>query len=152
MNLHGIAKPAYRAFELLHALGAEILHMEGDHPTVDAWSVRDGHSMSVLISNFALPRHPIRDETVHIVLRNAPVPAKATVRRIDDGHANATALWEAMGRPDYLSATMVEQLHAASAMRAERQPVIWRDRGLAFNVTVPPLGVAAIMLEFASFA
>ncbi|MET2829126.1 GH39 family glycosyl hydrolase [Mesorhizobium shangrilense] len=152
MNLHGIAKPAYRAFELLHGLGAEILQMDGNHPTVDAWSVRDGHSTSVLISNFALPRRPIKDETVHVELLNAPVPAIATIRRIDDSNANARALWETMGRPDYLSPAMADELHAVSAMRAEHLPVFWSDRGLEFDVTVPPLGIAAITLEFASLA
>lgn len=152
MNLHGIAKPAYRAFELLHGLGTEILQMEGNHPTVDTWSVRDGHSMTVLVSNFALPRHPVKDETVHVELLNAPVPAIATIRRIDDGNANARALWETMGRPDYLSPAMADDLHAASAMRAEHLPVFWSGRGLEFDVTVPPLGIAAITLEFASLA
>ncbi len=152
MNLHGIAKPAYRAFELLHGLGTEILHMDGDHPTVDAWSIRDGHSITVLVSNFALPRRAVKDETVHAVLHDAPVPATATVRRIDDGHANARALWETMGTPDYLSPAMVAQLHDASAMRTEPQAVSWHDHSLEFDVTVPPLGVAAITLEFASLA
>ncbi|UDL92561.1 beta-xylosidase [Mesorhizobium sp. PAMC28654] len=152
MNLHGIAKPAYRAFELLHGLGTEILQMEGNHPTVDAWSVRDGHSMTVLVSNFALPRHTIKDETVHVELLNAPVPAIATIRRIDDGNANARALWETMGSPDYLSPAMADDLHTASAMRAEHLPVFWSGRGLEFDVTVPPLGIAVITLEFASLA
>ena len=40
LNLHGIAKPIYRAFELLHRLGTEILDVEGHHETVDAWFVR----------------------------------------------------------------------------------------------------------------
>ena len=40
LNIHGIAKPAYRAFELLHALGTEMMPVDGTHPTVDAWAVR----------------------------------------------------------------------------------------------------------------
>ncbi|WP_352595202.1 GH39 family glycosyl hydrolase [Mesorhizobium australicum] len=36
MNLHGVAKPAYRAFEMLHGLGTEILSTQGNHPTVDS--------------------------------------------------------------------------------------------------------------------
>ena len=152
MNLHGIAKPAYRAFEMLHGLGTEILPVEGKHPTVDSWCVRDGNSVTVLISNFALPRHPIGSETVHVELVNALVPATAAVRRVDAANANAKALWVTMGRPDYLSPTMVGQLHAASAMPEQQQPVTWRDRTLEFDVTVPPLAVAAIRLEFASLA
>ncbi|MEO5760156.1 MAG: glycosyl hydrolase [Mesorhizobium sp.] len=152
MNLHGVAKPAYRAFELLHGLGTEFLAVDGNHPTVDAWSLRDGNSVTVLLSNFALPRHPIEDETVHVELRNAPEPIMTTVRRVDAGSANAKALWVTMGSPDYLSPAMVDQLHTASAMREERQPVSRHGSSVEFDVTVPPLGVAAIRLEFASFA
>ena len=99
-----------------------------------------------------MPRHPIADEIVHIELKNAPMPTAAIIRRIDAGHANAKALWATMGKPDYLSPAMVEQLRAASAMPEQEQPVAWRDRTLGFDVTVPPLGVASIRLEFASFA
>ncbi|WP_137929161.1 GH39 family glycosyl hydrolase [Mesorhizobium comanense] len=152
MNLHGIAKPAYRAFEMLHRLGGEILRMDGNHPTVDSWCVRDGNSLTVLISNFALPRHPVVDETVHIELANALRPAAAIIRRIDAGSANAKALWATMGKPDYLSPAMVEQLHAASEMPTREQPVAWRDGALVFDVSVPPLGVASVTLEFASLA
>lgn len=152
MNLHGIAKPAYRAFEMLHGLGTEILSMGGDHPTIDGWCIRDGNSLTVLISNFALPRHPITNETVHIELQNAPRPAVTTIRRIDAENANAKALWVTMGSPEYPSPAMVERLHAASATPEQEQPVTWRDRTLEFDLTVPPLGVASIRLEFASFA
>ncbi|QPC89339.1 glycosyl hydrolase [Mesorhizobium sp. INR15] len=152
MNLHGVAKPAYRAFELLHGLGTEFLAVDSNHPTVDTWCLRDGNSVTVLLSNFALPRHPIEDETVHVELRNAPEPIMTTVRRVDALNANAKAHWVTMGSPDYLSPAMVDQLHAASAMREERQPVSRHGSTVEFDVIVPPLGVAAIRLEFASFA
>ncbi|QKC74356.1 beta-xylosidase [Mesorhizobium erdmanii] len=152
MNLHGIAKPAYRAFEMLHRLGTEILFMQGDHPTVDSWCVRHGNVLTVLISNFALPRHPITSETVHIELKNAPRPATASIQRVDTENANAKALWVGMGSPEYLNPAMVERLHSASAMPEQEQTVTWRDRTLGIEVTIPPLGVASIRLEFAPFA
>jgi xylan 1,4-beta-xylosidase len=40
LNLHGVPKPAYRTFELLHRLGEELLPVAGSHATVDAWVVR----------------------------------------------------------------------------------------------------------------
>ena len=40
LNIHGIAKPAYRAYELLHHVGTELLPVEGAHATVDAWVIR----------------------------------------------------------------------------------------------------------------
>lgn len=48
LTIHGIAKPSYRAFELLHAVGTELVTpVEGMHPTVDAWVVRGNHGMDV---------------------------------------------------------------------------------------------------------
>ena len=40
LTLHGIAKPVYRAFQLLHELGDERLLVDGLHQTVDAWVVQ----------------------------------------------------------------------------------------------------------------
>ncbi len=41
MNIHGIAKPSWRAFELLHGLGTELMDLQGTHETMDAcvWCV-----------------------------------------------------------------------------------------------------------------
>jgi xylan 1,4-beta-xylosidase len=59
LNLQGIPKPTYRAFQLLHGIGNELLPIQGAHETVDAWVVRGETAVSVLFTNHALPRHPI---------------------------------------------------------------------------------------------
>jgi len=89
LNLHGIPKPAYRAFELLHRLGDELLLVDGSHETVDAWVVRKGQSLTVLLINHALPRHPIKTEQVDIRVSNAPKRCYAYAERPDETHANA---------------------------------------------------------------
>src|SRR5262249_53475160 len=72
LNLHGIPKPAYRAFELLHRLGKERLPVEGGHGTVDAWAARRGQQLTILLTNHNLPRHPIATERVRLELTDAP--------------------------------------------------------------------------------
>src|SRR5437660_4550765 len=72
LNLHGIAKPSYRAFELLHRLGAELLPVEGRHDTVDAWAARGQNSATILLTNHAVPRRTIRTEQVRIALDECP--------------------------------------------------------------------------------
>ena len=148
LNIHGIAKPAYRAFELLHALGAEILPVEGAHPTVDAWAARGAHEATCLLTNYALPRHPIAAETVRINFGNAQAPGRATIRRIDAGHANAKRRWLEMGSPDYLNAAVVAELDAVSRCEPEPHPFEFRNGNLGFDVTLPPLSVASITFEF----
>jgi hypothetical protein len=128
LNLHGIAKPAYRAYQLLHGLGTDLMQLEGTHETVDAWLVRGEKSATLMLTNFALPRHPIATQTVSFVLKGAPSVSGATIQRIDLEHANAKRRWEQLGKPEYLSAAMVAELDALSRLQTEVQPVV-RDGG-----------------------
>ncbi len=149
LNIHGIAKPVYRAFQLLHGLGNEYLEVEGSHPTIDVWVVCKEKSATVLITNLAMPRHPIQTELVHLRLLGAPAPRTAWIEHIDEDHANPRALWHAMGAPEYLSALQVAQLSQASALRPEPQPWIREKESLEFHVSLPAQSVTAITIEFA---
>ena len=149
LNIHGIAKPIYRAFQLLHGLGNELLEVQGSHPTIDVWMVCKEKSATVLITNLAMPRHPIQTELTHLRLLNAPMPMTARMERIDEDHANPRALWHAMGEPEYLSALQVEQLAQASALQPEPVPWIHEQDSLDFHVSLPAQSVTAITIEFA---
>jgi len=150
LNIHGIAKPAYRAFELLHALGTELLPVEGAHPTVDMWAVRGTGSATLLLTNYALPRHPAAMEGIRVTLANVGLPSEATIRRIDSDHANAKRRWQEMGSPEYLSPGVVAELDEVSRCEAEPHPFDFRDRSLAFDVILQPLSVAAVTFRFAA--
>ena len=150
LNIHGVAKPAYRAFELLRALGGDIAPVEGAHPTVDAWVVRGAGSVTVLLTNFALPRHPIASETVGFALTNTAAPSGATIRRIDAEHANAKARWLELGSPEYPNPAVIADLNAASLCHAAAQTFEARDGSTRFEVILPPLAVAAVTFQWAS--
>jgi xylan 1,4-beta-xylosidase len=143
-NIHGIAKPAYRAFQLLHGLGTEILPLVGSHDTVDTWLVRGDGQATLMLTNFALPRHPIATEQVSFTLKSAAPASNATIQRIDLEHANAKRRWEQMGKPEYLSAAMVEELNDVSHLREEPLPCSVKDGVLTIEVSMPPQSVAAI--------
>jgi len=149
LNLHGIAKPTYRAFELLHRLGAELLQVQGSHHTVDAWVVRDENSVTVLLTNHALPRHAIETEQVRIKLTDAPKRCSAYVERVDHAHANAKRLWSEAGAPEYPSVPEVERLREASRMSKEPQRCDVVNGILHLDLALPPHAVAAITVEFA---
>ena len=151
MTLHGIPKPTYRAFELVHRLGHERLLVDGLHHTVDAWVVRDGcdaRHVTTVLTNHALPRHAIDAERVHVTLVGAAEPRHAFVERIDRDHANPKRAWCAAGSPEYLDSAQLAHLHAAS--RVSREPVQcdYADSTLRFEMTVPPHAVAAITVGF----
>ena len=148
LNLHGIAKPAYRAYQLLHGLGTDLIQLDGKHETVDAWLVRGEKSATLMLTNFALPRHPIATETVSFVLKGAPSVTGATIQRIDLEHANAKRRWEQLGKPEYLSAAMVAELDALSRLQTEVQPVVREGATFRLEVTMPPQAVAAIQLTY----
>jgi len=147
LNIHGIAKPAYRAFQLLHELGAQMLPVEGSHETVDAWFVRGDQHSTLVLTNFALPRHPIETEQVCFALKSAKPATTASIRRIDLDHANAKRHWEQLGKPEYLSAATVAELKDLSQLRSE--PVAVEDEAGILKITVSmlPQSVAAIQFS-----
>ncbi len=149
LNLYGIPKPIYRAFQLLHHLGTERLPVEGAHETVDVWAVRKEKSLTVLLTNHAQPRHEITTQLVEVRLTNSPEPLTAYIGRVDEDHANPRRLWREMGEPEYLSDRQVEQLQAASQL--VKESVAWKhkDGSLQLDVDLPPHAVAAVTLEFA---
>lgn len=144
MNIHGIAKPAYRAFQLLHELGTQMLPVEGNHETVDAWFVRGDERSTLVLTNFALPRHLIETEQVSFSLKSAKLATTASIQRIDLDHANAKRHWEQLGKPEYLSAAAVGELKDLSRLHSE--PVLIEDEAgnLSIKVSMPPQSVAAI--------
>lgn len=150
LNLHGIPKPTYRAYELLHRLGSDLLVVDGGHETVDAWAVKRGEgSMTVLLTNHALPRHPIATERVRVSVTNAPPPRSAFVERIDGAHANAKATWTELGEPEYLTRPNVQRLQEASRIEREPQPWECAERSIHLDLELPPHAVAAVTVEFA---
>jgi xylan 1,4-beta-xylosidase len=146
LTLHGIAKPVYRAFELLHRLGEERLPVEGTHATVDAWVTRQGNRLTAVLTNHALPRQPISTQRVRLELQNAP-PRRAMLERIDDNHAHARAAWQAMGAPEYLTETQIRQLEEASRLAGEALSWHFEERTTHFEVELPPHAVAALTIE-----
>ncbi len=144
LNIHGIAKPSYRAYELLHGLGTELLTVEGHHETVDAWLIAGEKSATLMLTNLALPRHPIDTQQVSFNLKGAGNISSAAIRRIDLEHANAKRHWEQIGKPEYLNTEMVAQLDAASQLKSEAQPFARDGSVFRIDVTMPPQSVAAI--------
>ncbi|HVB57423.1 MAG TPA: glycosyl hydrolase [Candidatus Acidoferrales bacterium] len=149
LNIHGIAKPAYRGFELLHHLGTEMLDVVGSHETVDAWAIRKENTATILLTNHAMPRHPIHTELSNVHIAGAPRPRGVYIERIDQDHANARRLWQAMGEPNYLSAVQVEELKATSCLVKQSQPWTYEKNAIHLSLALPPHAVAAITIEFA---
>ena len=148
LTLHGIPKPSYRAFELFHDLGERQSLVDGLHETVDCSLIQKDSSVTLLLSNHTTPGHSIETEHLHIRLDNAPEPATARIRRIDEDHANPKRLWQEMGEPEYLGDKDLEDLEEASQLVDEKQPVSFHDGSVSLKVTLPAHAVAAITIDF----
>jgi len=147
-TIHGIAKPSYRAMQLLHGLGDARLPVQGSHATVDAWAVRtDDTHVDLLLTNHAFPRHDIATETVTWHVQSSRKAGRAEIRRVDDDHCNARQAWVDMGSPRYLDATQIAELEQVSQLKSESLAVARRDDGFDIRLNLPPHGIAAARLE-----
>jgi xylan 1,4-beta-xylosidase len=154
LSLHGVPKPVYRAFELLHDLGHEQLLVDGLHHTVDAFAVRHSgasssvSSVTILLTNHALPRHSIESEQARVAVTATPPPRRVVCRRIDDDNANAAREWRALGSPAYLDRATVERLQEASRISPETLSHEHEGATCTFDITMPAHSIAAVTLEF----
>ena len=55
-----------------------------------------------------------------------------------------------MGEPEYLSPAALAELHTASHLRDDVEAYRFQDAAVEFDITVPPLGVAAVTLQCAA--
>jgi xylan 1,4-beta-xylosidase len=148
LTLHGIPKPTYRAFELLHNLGDRQSLVDGLHETVDCSVIQKESSVTVLLTNHTTPGHSIETEEVELRLDNAREPLAAKIQRIDEEHANPKRLWVEMGQPEYLSSKDVERLEQASRLVDQKQSISFHDGSVLLKASLPPHAVAAITIEF----
>lgn len=148
LTLHGIPKPTYRTFQLLHDLGDRQSLVDGLHETVDCSVIQKDSSVTVLLTNHTTPGHTIGTEEIQIRLDNAREPNAARIQRVDEEHANAKRVWEEMGQPEYLNRKEVERLEEASQLVSEKQSMDFHDGSLFLKTTLPAHGVAAITVDF----
>jgi xylan 1,4-beta-xylosidase len=146
MNIYGIPKPSYRAFELLHNLGDELLTVEGLHDTVDVWVSRDKEKIKILISNGTLPRHSINTENVTISLSGLNKIRSAYEERIDENSANSRQTWENIGKPEPLTNKMVEQLEMESVLIKKQIGFNLKNNSIDIETTLLPNSVTCITL------
>lgn len=146
LNIYNIPKPAYRAFQLLHQVGEHFYPTKGKHETVDIWMVRKKGRHTVIVTNSALPKHPVKTETVKIELKNIGKPHRIFVERIDETHANPYKTWTDMGKPESLKSEQIAQLETASQIIQESLTNTYENNTLYLELNIPPQGVAFITI------
>lgn len=153
MNLYGVPKPIYRAFEMIKELGGWQLDVRGDHPTVAAWCSGDSAGASattMVLINQALPNHHVTTQalTVRFQHRADQTPRSVSLARIDADHANPTAAWHAMGEPEYPSTAQIAQLLVASRVTCEAVPFKSVDGVLSVELALAPQSVNQLLVQW----
>lgn len=153
LTLHGIAKPIYRAFQLMLQLGDGHLPVLGSHETVAVWVGKlnaGGPTSNALLVNQAMPRQPICSETAQLRLTGTigRRPRRVTVSRIDADHCNPVATWRALGQPEYLTTEDVEKISAAATLSETVHDFSFDGEMALIEVNLPPQSVALLQIKW----
>jgi len=149
LNIHGIPKPSYRAFELLSQFNGEKLKVDikGMPNTIDCAASHSSEGIFILITNHQIPLSPIKTETIKLRIYGIKEIQQASMTRIDKMHANPKEEWKRQGSPSYLNEKQIEDLVKASDISWDK--VDWDQDGedTILDLTCEPHSVIAISLS-----
>ena len=122
MQVYGVPKPAYRAFELLHKSGplrAAVTGNTATNLTVLPLLTEAKDTITVLLAHHGTPSlHPIQNISVDLVFSGISLAGNAArtavVGRLNATSGNPKAAWTALGAPDYPSPAEVDKMTLAS--------------------------------------
>lgn len=149
LNIHGIPKPTYRAFQLLHSIGTDrIPVLGGEGSTLEVLAVKkQQHQLTIIAYNHNIPLSLIKEEKATLIVKGIPDQAIATLRRVDDHHCNPRRKWIEMGSPEYLNQEQLQQLMEEAELKEEWIKSENTKEGAIFSISVPPHGVLVITID-----
>ena len=149
LNIHGIPKPVYRAFQLLHNCGNERFDVKHEgSSTVEVLATGNNKTLNVIIYNHNVPLAPIKTELVRIRIKGLKDINSSMLEQIDDTHANAKIEWIKMGKPVYLGQNEISTLMKASELVAIPLDYKHDKDTFIFDISIPPQGIASIRIEY----
>lgn len=146
-TIHGIPKPVYRAFELLHQLGNERLPRPEEQGTVGMLAASDGEGgLCVIAYNQQIEGEPIQKERIQLSVDHITASA-ALIQRVDEDHANPRKAWDEMGCPDYPNAGQMDRLYLASQLHEESLELVRTEKGVQVEFELPENGIVLIKIK-----
>ena len=148
MTYAGIAKPAYRTFQLYHALGTERLTVEHDWSegeTAEIIATRTkNRGIRAILYNHQIPEEEIKEEECVVIIRNVSEDMEITCYPINEDSANPKGEWIRMGSPEYLKSEELQKLHNASKIQTYTPESERHGNDLIIKVKLPVYGVCGI--------
>jgi xylan 1,4-beta-xylosidase len=144
-TIHGIRKPNYRLFELLHKLGDQRLKVDvAPVSTIEALAVAGEGRLTILVYNHDVPTAALQSEEVCLRLKGVSSRKPATLTRIDAQHANSKQAWIDLGRTEYPTQDELAQIERASQPGVSPIQPEAGEQGCTFQFTIPLHGVVAM--------
>ena len=169
LNLYQVPKPTYRALQLLHETGST--RIPAKQSTASSQSSSSSSSLCAIntgvIASVNSSSTSEQQQLLLLLLYNhapwqntsscdcllsasisglpATALAGATVRRIDQQHANPRQTWIDLGMPQYPTAKQIAQMQAGSALLAEPLATVAQvTSSSSFTFTLPQHSVFAV--------
>jgi xylan 1,4-beta-xylosidase len=137
---NGIAKPAFNAFQLLHRLGDQRIHLDSDFALLTR---RQDGTLVLALWNYASPEQAGSPKTVTVRLKGTNA-TQAFITRVDRDHGDFHSAYEKMGAPRYPTKSQIEELRKAAELPA---PEVRQMQNGELTLTLPGHGLAVIELK-----
>ena len=171
LTVDGVAKPAYRAFELLYNAGvrrlrnlevADTTPQYMNESTVSAFATLGdrfgtGTGLQLFLANFGpeagaspspwIPCARNVTITMHRDASEGPWPSSGLLRRIDDDSTAPYAAWVQMGKPPSLNPSQLAQLNAKSQIKDEWVALAVQGEVATLTLELPEYGVAHLAVQ-----
>lgn len=141
---HGIRKPAYRIFELLHKMGNQTVEIqtEDERENVGIMAAKKDDVLTVLIYNHNTKAlNEIETEQITLKIAGNLKEDRVRLCRIDEEHGNARRAWSAMGEPLYVNQKQLDCLDKASDLVWEYPEYTSNKREIILDLDIPPYGI-----------
>lgn len=162
---NGIDKAVMNAFRMLGKLGGEWIAASSSHgltleqimssgvrdtPDINAVATRDERGVSILVWHYHDDDVAGPDAEVTIrVAGGSGGSARLTHFRMDEGHSNAFAVWQAMGSPQTIEGEDYRKLEQAGQLALlEERDVAGSDGHIELMTTLPRQGVSLLRLDW----
>lgn len=146
-TIHGIPKPTYRVFEMLHNLGDRRQIVEGGAgSTVEVLAVCGETGPRLLAYNHNVPGGDISAEEVVITLEGILPGTPASITRVDAENANPRQKWVELSSPEYPTRVELAEIERASRPPAGDLHLEFSGDKCVVRFILPPHGVALIAL------
>ena len=134
----GIPKPVYYAMKLLADAPETRLDLGPDalNGEIGIAAFENEAEIHVLLFRQKMKNLELPAEEALVSLELPDKPQSVTLKRIDAEHGNPLAVWESMGKPDYLNRKEIDMIKAKSAVEAEPWPFSWADGKLTIRASL----------------